>query len=821
MVVACIPAEDRPSEASAVRLSDVYTADMLADPAEVVETERSEWRLAALGADGSGEPAGWSFRAPVGIDRATVGDGGLAGTVAMPRPVVVLEAPSPLGDGDRLHAIEVRMKVSDGRSLQVTALGAPGPGMPPAEAFAAPDGPPFALSTPLLPGDETATYRIELANTMILGPLARSAPTRVVLRPSDVPGATFELDSVRLVFHREHLAGVPSGLGWHGLGEVWRETLVSRPGERLVLPVTVPRERPVLDLALGSPTDEPIGFRIGLRPAGVGGDEGGEGGDLRTILRRTVTRADRWEQDRVDLAPWAGRGVELVLEIESEAAGAVGLWGSPAVRGRREPRAVRTASAASAASAGSRRTRPQGVILVIVDTLRRDHLDAWGYERQTAPVLSGLAGDGVRFADAIAQCTWTKVSVPSILSSLYPTAHGVVDLSDRLPAAADTLAESFRQAGYATMATSAWPFTGQMTNLHQGVELLYEGGSVELPPGASRTKTTRWFTDRVLEFVEHHRDEPFFVTLHTGDPHSPYRPFDRYAGLWSEPGADAWHAETLERARPHIEDPFFRNFELPTADDLDRAGIPLDEWRDHEVAWYDGSIRGVDTEIGRLLDRLEHLGLTDDVVVAVVADHGEEFFEQGMNWHGTNLYGPQTDVPFILWGPGFLPAGVTVDEPVGLIDVAPTLLSLARLPIPASAQGRDLLPLVAATAAGEAPSARGFRVEPVFAERTTEGIERGFPRGALPTSWAVVTSDWRLIRNPGAPEGAPEVELYDRRTDPLSLTDVAAEHPEVVERLAQTLAGWRAWVDDHKLEADASGQVSAEELERLRSLGYL
>jgi arylsulfatase A-like enzyme len=802
-VFGCAPApQSSDGVATTVRLADVVTPEMLVDPVEVVEPPRSEWRLAEL-ADG------WSWRAPVGVEGAAIGAGGLRGTAAMPRPVVVLEAPEALGGGDRLYAVEVRMRASAGKTLRLTALGAAGP---PAEAFAAPadpegDGPPFALQTPLLPGDETETYRIDLANAFPIGPFETTAPSRVVLRPTDAPGAEFEIESVRLVFRREHLASVPSGLDWHGLGEVWRESLVTRPGESLVVPVRVPAERPVLDLAVGTPADAPTRFRVAVRD----GD-----GEEHRVLQRVVTRGDRWEPDRVDLSEWAGEEVELVLaSAPDEGApggtaegGSVGLWGAPAIRSRWSPDPGGEAA-------------PQGVILVIADTLRRDHLDAWGYERETAPHLTRLAGEGVRFADAVAQAPWTKVSVPSLLTSVYPTAHGIVDIPDRLPSSAVTLAEAFREAGYATMATSSWAFTGQLTNLHQGVEVLHEGGSIDLPEGASRTKTMRWFTDRVLEFVEGHREEPFLAVLHVGDPHSPYRPMDPYAGMWTGPGSDAWHAEQLERARPEIADPFFQRFELPTTEDLSRAGLPMEPWRDHEIGWYDGSIRALDTEIGRLVDRLDHLGLTDRVVIAFVSDHGEEFFEHGWNWHGLSLYGHQTDVPFVLWGPGFVPAGVTVETPVALLDLQPTLLSLAGLPRAETAQGRDLLPLVEAVAAGEAPSARGFRVETVFAERTTEGIDRGFPEGSLPTSWAVVTAEWRLIRNPGAPEGVPELELYDRRTDPLSLEDVAGDHPEVVARLAETLAAWRSWVEAHRLPEDSERDLSSEDLERLRSLGYL
>jgi arylsulfatase A-like enzyme len=772
-----------------VRLAEAFAPEMIEDPAAVVEPGRSEWLLGDL-------REGWTWRAPVGVAGAAVAGGGLTGAVAMPRPVVELAAPAALGGDDHLYAIEVRLRVSGGETLHLTALGDDGP---PAEAFAG-EAPPFALSTPLVPGAEPHTYRIELPRAMVLGPFAGREVRRVVLRPSDLPGAEFALESVRLVFHREHLATVPSGLGWHDLADVWRETLVSRSGETLRIPVRVPASRPVLDLAVGTPVDAPTRFAVEVA---AGGEE------PRRVLRRTITQQERWEDERVDLSPWAGREVELVLRADSEAPGAVALWGSAAVRAR----GVGPAAPGAAA--------PQGVILVIADTLRRDHLDAWGYGRETAPTLSRLAAEGVRFDDTVAQAVWTKVSVPSILSGIYPTSHGIVDFTDRLPAAATTLAEAFQAAGYATLATSAWAFTGQLTNLHQGVEVLYEGGSVELPEGASGTKTARFFVDQVLDFVERHREQPFLAVIHTGDPHSPYEPLGRYADLWTEPGGKQRHREMLDKVLPEIELDFFRRFELPTRADLERTGLDVAWWRDHEIGWYDGSIRGLDAEVARLVDRLDHLGLTDKVVLALVSDHGEEFFEHGVNWHGLNLYGHQTDVPFVLWGPGFVPSGVVVEPPVGLVDVLPTLVALAGIERPELTQGRDLLPLVEAVAAGRPPAEGGFRIEPVFSERTSVSIDRGFPPDTIQTSWAVLTDRWRLIRNPDPPEGRPEWELYDRRADSLSLEDVAGEHPEVVAELSSTLARWREWVEERKLAEESTAGLSAAELDRLRSLGYI
>ena len=783
---------DAPPSPSVVRFSEAFDAEKVDGRVEVPELPRSEWRADAP------EEDSWTWRAVAGLEDARVEDGLFRAKSTTERPILELVAPAPLGDGDRIHALEIRMSVSAGTTLHTTALGAEGG--PPSEAFAGPE-PPLPLTSPLTPGDEPTTYRIDLTRSFPLGPFTGREPVRVVLRPTDEVGASVGIESVRIVFRKEHLASVPSGLGWHGLGEVWRETLVSRPGETLRIPVDVPVERPVLDLSVGTPVDTPVTFVVEAAPRSPEGEP-------RPLVRRTVTTSDRWEGELIDLADLAGEATELLLRIGADDPSAVGLWGSGVVAAR------------GVGPAASDAERPQGVILVVADTLRRDHLDAWGYGRETAPVLTRLANEGVRFEDKVTQAVWTKVSVPTILTGLYPDTHGIVDIPDRLPAAATTLAEAFREAGYATMATSSWAFTGQLTNLHQGVDVLWEGGSVDLPEEASATKTARFFFDRALEFIEDHRDRPFVVVLHVGDPHSPYEPLGRYAETWAEPGSKEQHDRLRDEILPEIESPFFQMMQLPQQSDIERFGMDLEWWREHEIDWYDGSIRGMDAEIGRLVDRLEHLGLDQKVVFAFTSDHGEEFFEHGNNWHGTNLYGHETDVPFVLWGPGFVPEGVVAEPTVRSIDVLPTLLDIAGIDVPERVQGRSLMPLVEALHAGEAPTARGFRREPAFVRHVADRGP-GIPESMTGTARAIVTEKWRLVHHVEGHEGLPEFELYDREDDPLSLVDVAKQHPDVVETLAAQLEAWQKEIADDELSAEAGEGMSAEELERLRSLGYV
>lgn len=778
-----------PNEGLPVALIERFDATVVESPVAPVTAEPTFWR--------AGDPTASLQLATALNVRVAATEPTWRATSETDRPILVFESPAALGDGDEVHAVEMQLRVAAGSTLAFTMLAAEGP---PGPAFAAADGPPLALSLPLIAGDEPQTYRIDMDRAFGIGPIATRGVERLILQPTDAAGAEVEISEVRLVFRREYLAALPAGIGWHGLGEIWRETLVSRGGESLRFPLTLPH-RGWLDLAVGTPEKQPVRFEVDVvRP----------GADPVPVLRRTVTTPERWETDPVDLADFGGQSVELVLRAASPIDGALAFWGHPTVRQR------------LAGAAAPDATVPQGVILVIADTLRRDHLSLYGYERETSPELTRLAAAGVRFDNAIAQGTWTKISVPSILTSLHPSSHGLEQFTDRLPAGATTMAEMFRQAGYATMQTSSVPFSGQLSNLQQGVEVLHEVGSIDVPDDRGRSKTGQILTDRVLAWVEAHRDVPFFAVLHAMDAHSPYEPAAPYNGWWTEANARQDHEAEQEKVKPFIEDGLFKQFTMPTREDLEEAGVDPERYVDRERGWYDGSIRALDGEIGRLADRLGHLGLADRVVLVILADHGEELLEHGKHWHGLTVYGEQTDVPLVLWGPGFIPAGLAAQQTVQLLDVLPTLADLAGLAAPAGVQGQSLLPLIADLAGEEDGAARRWQDRPAFSATFARKPPFRDERSGQPLAqYAIAEGPWKLIEYEDDGAEAPRFALFDRQADPLDQHDLAAEHPEVVARLSAQLAAWRKWALDHKLEADSVDSLSAEELARLRSLGYI
>jgi arylsulfatase A-like enzyme len=484
------------------------------------------------------------------------------------------------------------------------------------------------------------------------------------------------------------------------------------------------------------------------------------------------------------------------------------FWGSPAIRQRVADDDVEDSNA-----------RPQAVILIQGDTLRTDHLDAYGYGRPTAPVLRSLAQEGALFRHAITQTTWTKAATPSVLTSLYASTHGVHEFADRLPAAATTIAEVFREAGYATLSFSSVSFTGQFTNLHQGFEELHESESTAGRAGPRGSKTAREFADRLTAWLEEHWDIPFFVFLHVFDPHSPYEPNRPYDTLWADPKQRDEYARQQELIKKFVADAFLAQRGMATRDELVKAGIDPAAFIRFSKDWYDGSIRGMDAEIGRVVERLKELGLGDRTLIAFYADHGEEFHDHGRMWHGQSVYGEMVRVPLILWGAG-IPEGVQVDEPVQLIDLMPTLLELSSLATPKGAQGRSLRPLLGPAAGGTAGANGAWKRRPSFAEKQPMG-GTGFPGAA--ESYTIVDGDWKLIQNVARPADKPEFELFEFYKDPLDQQNLAVQHPEVVQRLAKQLDEWRRKATAARLKPDSeeAKSLSADQLERLRSLGYV
>jgi arylsulfatase A-like enzyme len=796
-LVACACSRDAPTVgAHTIRLVDLFKTDSIQGSASAAAREISkiEWRFdGAPPVPGPTEFAATrGFQAGPGIEALAVRDGRLVGRSTTDVPLLRVARTSQLDSRDQFHAIEIRLRASAGANLTVR-LGGPDP-LNLAQVAGQIQGPLGNLTTPIVAGTEAKTYTLTSAV-----PLNMSRAHQIVIRPTDVSGASFEIESVRMITRREHLAGIPSGVGWQGLAEIYRESLVSRSPETMTFTLALP-ERPWLDLAVGTIDDQPATFRVSLRSDGSNAAE-------RVLLDHTVTTPYRWERQPIDLSEFAGTRVHLSLSVIGDTPGVPGLWGTPIVRTR------------AAASADA----PQGVILIQADTLRPDHLGLYGHTRDTAPFLSRLAAEGAVFRNAYAQAGWTKVSTPSIMTSLYPSTHGVFELDDRLPASATTIAEVYREAGYATLSLSSVMFTGQYTNLHQGFEELHELPSVTDTEGPYTSKTAREYVDRASDWIERHRDVPFFLYLHVFDPHSPYEPRRPYDAMWADQSKREEHIRQRDLLRKVIADPFMAGRGMATREEMIKAGVDPADYIAYDRDWYDSSIRALDVELARLFERLRTAGLDDKTAVVFLSDHGEEFHEHGRMWHGQSIYGEMIRVPLVVRWPGRIPSGGVVEQAVELIDVMPTLLDFSRLTHPEGLQGQSLAPLVqrpGEQASGTVAAANGWRPRPVIAEKQPMG-QPGHP--ASTESYAMIDGAWKLIHNKVRPPELPEFELFDAVRDPLDQLNVADKHPEIVQRLAKALAGWQTMAVAARLKPDSetTGNMTPEQLQRLRSLGYI
>lgn len=318
------------------------------------------------------------------------------------------------------------------------------------------------------------------------------------------------------------------------------------------------------------------------------------------------------------------------------------------------------------------------VVLVVIDTLRADHLGVYGYGRATSPRLDVLARRGTRFARAHAPSSWTAPSVASILTGRYPAVHGVERSTAVLGANVPTIAETFRAAGWRTVAYSANPaFVTPEMGFARGFERFEVLKGPEVPaddPGDKvqadqsmkrfvRVATAAELTDAVLADLDAApRDRPQLLYVHYFDPHAAYVPPPSYVERFGVAPGDLARADRQWKAMAGLHVP---------ADPKDLTKL---------VALYDGEIAYTDEHVGRLLDGIA-TRLPGPLVVAVTADHGEEFGEHDGMLHARTLFEEQVRVPLILFGDGVATARV-VEEPVSLVGLFATLATLAGIAPP-------------------------------------------------------------------------------------------------------------------------------------------
>ncbi len=409
------------------------------------------------------------------------------------------------------------------------------------------------------------------------------------------------------------------------------------------------------------------------------------------------------------------------------------------------------------------------VVLIALDTLRADHLTAYGYERQTSPALARFARRGVVFERAYSQAPWTLPSFASIFTGLRPSRHGVVRERLALRAATRTLQGALRKAGYVTAGFHDGAYLSKGYGFHHHFDHYQRiQGLRDLPV--------------VTQWLETPRERPFFLFLHTYDVHAPYGSVpEHYRGAFA---ADGGHGRL---------------------DLIDKK--PLQIWRQHKkpfsaadfqrmVDLYDGEIRFVDDRLASLFRTLDDTELSEQTLVILLSDHGEEFGDHGKFEHRNgHVYRELTQVPLVFVGPG-IAAARRVHEVVETVDVMPTVLELAGVAA-GNVDGESLVPWLRA----DSPPRE---TEWGYALSEAHGRHR---------ARALRTRDWALVhaRRKGW-------KLFDLRSDPQEKHDVKDAHPHVVARLRPILAELSS---KPARESASPAKPDSETLERLQALGYV
>ena len=412
-------------------------------------------------------------------------------------------------------------------------------------------------------------------------------------------------------------------------------------------------------------------------------------------------------------------------------------------------------------------SQPDVIIIILADALRADRLSCYGYTKNQTSHIDALARDAVCFAHTTSQASWTKPSVGTIFTGMYPLSHQARVKGAGVAETLDTLPEALAARNYYTV--------GFITNLTIRPGLGFEQGFDEyiwmpsddskfLLDGRRFYQEAELVNQRVRSWLQGNRQRRFFMYIHYMDPH-----------------------------RPYFEQPYNgRGYYSHGEGDPDQAGALSD--------LYDGEISYLDTHVGELIAELKKKGLYDDALIIFTADHGEEFYEH-LGWgHGRTVYQDVVHVPLIVKYPGGWGAGRVDDRLARLVDLAPTILDVAGIQPPAAMQGVSLL--------RSAPEPRDLQI--AFTETEFEGN----------VSRAIVTSRYKLIQVvAGDHRGRDPIQLYDLVADPAETTDLAQAHVSVVTRLRQRLdrtmiAALQASVEGKQVEIDPETE------RRLKMLGY-
>lgn len=429
--------------------------------------------------------------------------------------------------------------------------------------------------------------------------------------------------------------------------------------------------------------------------------------------------------------------------------------------------------------------RPARVILIGIDTLRADHLSGYGYSRRTSPELERFAEqDAILFERAHSSASWTLPSMTSVFTSTYPPRHGVESKDFRLNPSIPTIASTFQQAGWLTAAFITHIYVSHIFGLDSGFKQFNE---LSIDWGFQEGKQLRAgeLNEHVFPWLQSHSKDRFFLYLHYFDPHWDYDPPAPYDKLYTIPDYSGPASGKFSYLRQFLKIP---------------NGIQGDDLK-QVVGLYDGEISYTDYHLGKLFEKLKALGLWNDSLVVVFADHGEEFEDHGSVHHVHSLYEELLHVPLLIKLPGGRPSGwqKRVPQVMQTLDIGPTVLQVAGLKQPQSFQGQSLLPLMMGREGDRTCYARLWRAQSY--------------------KISILRNGYKLVHI-HKKKGGDSDELYYLPDDPQEQKPLQDQNPEMVKQLREEVLHWADQAPLAPAEK-LKNQLDEGQEEQLKALGYL
>jgi len=619
--------------------------------------------------------------------------------------------------------------------------------------------------------------------------------------------STLDLLSVTVIPKEAAFASAPVGVSMEALEGLYRRTLYTHAPATLTYQVRIP-DAGQLDVGLRVVRrNAPVTFRVTVTP---------RGGEAETRFEETVAETEQWAQRRIDLSDFAGQTVSLALEVDADRTGSVALWAAPTL-------------------SGARTTEKPNIIFYVIDGGGADLMSLYGYNRRTTPNLERIAAEGAVFNWAYSNSTWTRPSTLSFLTSLqHSVLGGLRNGRNTAPEEVLTIPQHLRRAGYQTAFFTSNPNAGRMSGLERGNDWFRDSQ----PPLNSASSVE--LHEDFWRWREAYPAEPYWVHFQTTDVHGPNRSFPPFTGLYVDPDQRATGEEWTRQLEA-------AGGSSPYSDAFEKTGISRHDYFDLARGLYDETMAQQDYQLWRFVERLKAIGEWNHTLLIVAADHGHiagsQHFGVGLAdplpppWEIAMASSYHTRVPLMMLWPARIPGGQRFDEPVSMLDILPTVLDLAGLPMPDVMQGQSLVPLLLGQ--------EGWEPRPVILDEFRVDPETDEVRGTIEVidgRWAASLfidplpdqeriffrghahqNQFKEARWNERPRSVPRLLLYDLWSDPRAFYSVHEEHPDLVEHYTAFL---EAQFEAHQLLAQqfTPGEVSPltpEQLRTLRALGYI